>query len=114
MKQTVERRDHSRYDLRLPLRYRVSLKGSPPYIGTGLTQDMSVHGISFRCRKPLPIGAHVELLVDWPVKHGNGYPLELQVTGFILRSGSGKTAVRMTSHRLRICEIPGEMVRATA
>jgi hypothetical protein len=110
----IERRGHLRFDLRLPLRYRVSQKGAAPYTGTGITQDLSVNGISFRCRKPLPVGAHVELLVDWPAKHADLYPVELQVTGFILRSTSGKTAVRMTSHRLRVSEVPIEPVRASA
>jgi hypothetical protein len=115
MKNTIiERRTHPRFDLRLPLRYRVSQKGLPPYIGTGLTQDLSIEGISFRCRKPLPVGAHVELLVDWPAKYADLYPIELQVTGFILRSASGKSAIRMTSHRLRVSESPTETVRATA
>jgi hypothetical protein len=115
MKSTIiERRAHPRYDLRLPLRYRVSQKGAAPYTGSGFTQDLSVHGISFRCRKPLPVGAHVELLVDWPAKYGDVYPIELQVTGFILRSTNGKAAVRMTSHRYRVSEVPCQTVRASA
>jgi hypothetical protein len=83
-------------------------------MGTGLTQDLSIHGIAFRCRKSLPVGAHVELLVDWPAKHGDLYPIELQVTGFVVRSNNGRTAIRMTSHRLRVMEPPAEPVRATA
>jgi hypothetical protein len=115
MKSTIiERRTHPRYDLRLPLRYRISQKGTAPFTGTGSTHDLSVHGISFRCRKPLPVGAHIELLVDWPAKYGDLYPIELQVTGFVLRSASGKAAVRMTSHRYRVSEIPIETVRASA
>lgn len=110
----IERRAHPRYDLRFPLRYRVSQKGVAPYVGTGITHDLSIHGLSFRCRKPLPVGAHVELLLDWPAKHGDVEPIELQVTGFILRSASGSTAVRMTSHRLRVLENPSDSVRASA
>jgi len=111
---TVERRANARYELRMPLRYRVSQKGDIPYIGTGLTQDLSVHGIGFRCRKSLPVGAHVEVLVDWPAKYDELYPLELQVTGFVLRSENGRTAIRMTSHRLRVAEDPAQPIRATA
>jgi len=108
----MERRSNARFDLRLPLRYRVSQKGATPYSGTGLTHDLSVQGIAFRCRKPLPVGAHIELLVDWPAKHGDLYPIELQATGFVMRSVNGRTAVRMTSHRLRVSE--DEAVRASA
>jgi len=111
---TIERRANVRYELRMPLRYRVSQKGESPYMGTGLTQDLSVHGIGFRCRRSLPVGAHVEVLVDWPAKHDDVYPLELQVTGFVLRSENGRTAIRMTSHRLRVADDPAQHIRATA
>lgn len=115
MKQTVvERRASPRYSLRLPLRYRVSQKHAASYSGTGITQDLSIHGISFHCRKPLPVGAHVDLLVDWPAKYGDLYPIELHATGLILRSEGGKTAVSMTSHRLRVSEIPTQPVLASA
>jgi hypothetical protein len=115
MKSTImERRSNPRYDLRLPIRYRVSQKGAVPYTGTGLTHNLSVHGVAFRCRKPLPVGAHVELLVDWPAKYSDLYPLELQATGFVLRSVNGRTAIRMTSHRLRISPEPAEQIRASA
>jgi PilZ domain len=110
----IERRANTRYDLRMPLRYRVSQKGDMPYVGSGLTQDLSTQGIGFRCRKSLPVGAHVELLVDWPTKYGDRYPIELQVTGFVLRSDNGRTAVRMTSHRLRVLEDPVQAVRVSA
>ncbi len=115
MKSTnIERRLKARYDLRLPLRYRISQRGTAAYTGTGLTQDMSIEGVSFRCRKPLPIGSHIELLVDWPAKYGDRHSLELQVTGFVLRSVNGRTAVRMTSHRLRVSEEMAQPVRVSA
>jgi hypothetical protein len=115
MKSTIiERRSNTRYEMRLPLRYRVSRKGEATYIGTGLTQDLSIHGIAFRCRKSLPVGAHVELLVDWPARYGDVHPIEFQVTGFVLRSNNGRTAIRMTSHRLRVSELTAEPVRASA
>jgi len=111
---TIERRTDRRYELRFPLRYRVSQKGEPACTGTGLTSDLSVGGIAFRCRKPLPVGAHVELLVDWPARYGDAYPIELRVTGFVVRSTDGQTAMQMTSHRLRVSTIPAGTVRASA
>lgn len=110
----IERRANTRYDLRLPLRYRICQKGEAPDTGAGLTQDLSLNGIAFRCRKPLPVGAHIELVVDWPAKFAGLYPIELQVTGFVLRSANGRTAIRMTSHRLRVSDQPALPVRATA
>jgi hypothetical protein len=115
MKRTiVERRANKRYELRFPLRYRISQKGVIPYAGVSLTLDLSASGIAFRCRKPLPVGSHIELLVDWPAKYRDAYPIELHVTGFVVRSANGRTAVRMTSHRLRVSESPAQTAHASA
>jgi hypothetical protein len=110
----VERRANKRYELRFPLRYRISQKGAPPYTGISLTLDLSAGGIAFRCRKPLPVGSHIELLVDWPTRYRDVSPIELHVTGFVVRSANGRTAVRMTSHRLRVTEVPAQTARASA
>ena len=110
----MERRADPRYDLRLPLHYRVAQRGEPAISGSGLTLDISVHGLSFRCRKPLPVGVHIEVSVDWPARYGELYPIELLATGFVIRSDHGRTAMRMTSHKLRISTVPAEQVRATA
>jgi hypothetical protein len=113
-KRVIERRENRRYGVRLPLEYHVSQKGGAPWSGTGLTLDMSTGGMSFRCRKPLPIGAHIEVVVEWPAKHADVYPIELQVTGFVLRSAHGRTGVRMTSRRFRIVETPAETIGVSA
>jgi len=96
-----DRRINRRYDIRLPLHYRVSQKGLPARSGTGMTCDLSTGGIGFRCRKPLPLGAHIEMTVAWPAKYAETYPIDLIVTGFVVRSDAGRTAVRMTSRKFR-------------
>src|ERR1700730_13865483 len=110
----TERRVNQRYDLRLPLHYRVAQRGLPTITGSGLTLDLSVNGISFRCRKPLAMGARIEMYVAWPARYGDLYPIELQATGFVVRNDHGRTAVRMTSHKLRVSAMPVETIRATA
>jgi hypothetical protein len=115
MKRTIiERRANKRYELRFPVRYRISQKGVTPYAGISLTLDLSARGIAFRCRKSLPVGSHIELLVDWPTKYRDLNPIELHVTGFVIRSANGRTAVRMTSHRLRVCKAPAQTAHASA
>ena len=109
-----ERRASRRYDLHFPVHYRVSQKGALVRFGTGMTCEIGVEGLSFRCRKPLPVGAHVELTIDWPAKHDEIYPLSLQVTGFILRSDPNRTAVRVTSRKFRVEPVPLEDVRVSA
>jgi hypothetical protein len=111
---TTERRAEPRYDLRLPMHYRISQRGVPVISGSGLTLDISVHGISFRCRKPLPVGVHIEVSIDWPARYSEQYPIELQATGFVMRSDHGRTAMRMTSHKLRVAPAPAEEVRVPA
>jgi c-di-GMP-binding flagellar brake protein YcgR len=109
-----DRRRTKRYEIRLPLHYRLSIKGEPSRSGSGMTIDMSTTGMSFRSRKPLPVGAHVEVVVDWPAKYSDVYPIDLQVTGFVVRSDSGRSAVRMTSRKFRVATMPAEPIRATA
>ncbi len=101
-----ERRENRRYRVHLAIHYRVSQRASLPYTGSGSTRDISISGLSFRCRRTLPVGSHIELNVDWPARHRDAFPIELQLTGFVVRSDSGRTAVRITSHRFRVVEIP--------
>jgi hypothetical protein len=98
----AERREDRRYDLRVPVHYRIAQRGEPVISGSGFTFDLSVHGISFRCRKLLPVGVHIEVSVDWPARYRNIHPIELRGTGFVVRSDHGRTAMRMTSHRLHV------------
>ncbi len=86
----------------MPIHYRVSQKGAPGRWGTGVTREMSTSGLSFRTRKPLPVGSHIEMIVDWPAKYADTQPIDLQLTGFIVRSDGLRTAVRVTSRRFRI------------
>jgi hypothetical protein len=111
---TSDRRTNRRYQLHLPIHYRVSERGSLPCTGSGTTCDMSTTGLSFRCRRTLPIGAHVELLIEWPSRYGDVYPIELQVTGFIVRNDRGRTGVRVTSRKFRVDANTAVAIGATA
>ena len=109
-----ERRRNRRYDMRLPVHYRVAEKGVMPRTGTGTTCDLSTHGLSFRCRRALPVGAHIELVVDWPSKFGEMYPIELQATGFVVRSNGGRIAVQVTSRKFHVNAVPYQPYQSTA
>jgi hypothetical protein len=109
-----ERRRFRRYEVRLPVHYRVSQKGFVARTGTGTTFEISTRGLSFRCRKPLPVGAHIEMRIDWPARHAEIHPVDLQATGFVVRSEHGRTAVRMTSRKFRLVSEPMESIRASA
>jgi len=101
-----ENRRHLRYTLALPLHYRVALKGSPPHVGASVTVDISTSGVSFRCRRPLPVGAHVEMEIDWPARYAEVYPIHLQLTGFVVRCEGGIAAASISSLRFRTGATP--------
>ena len=98
----IESRGRRRFELDLPVHFRLSLKGSTSRWGIGTIQNMSSSGISLRCRRPLPVGGHLELIVEWPVNQDGEYPVQLHATGFVVRSSGSKTALRISSHRFRI------------
>jgi len=100
-----DRRGDRRYEMRLALHYRVSVKGEPVRSGSGTTHDLSATGLSFRGRRPLPVGAHVEILIDWPAKHSDVDSMALLVTGFIVRSDGNRTGVRVTSRRFKMTPV---------
>jgi PilZ domain-containing protein len=97
-----DRRTNRRFPIHLPIHFRVSLKGASSRWGGGMTCDVSSSGVSFRCRRTLPVGSHIEMVIDWPAKYDNAYPIDLQGTGFIVRADGNKAAVRMTARHFRI------------
>ena len=103
MKRIVEeRRQSRRFGLRLSLRYRLSQKEGESRWNTGITRDLSKDGVGFKSRRALPVGAHVELRIDWPALYDSQYPVDLQATGFVVRSDAQRTAVRISSHRFLV------------
>lgn len=103
MQKTAEdRRRATRFGVHLTLRYRQSEKGVQHRWNNGVTRDMSKDGVAFKSGHPLPVGSHVELRIDWPVRQEASRPIDLQATGFVVWSGSGETAVRISSHRFRV------------
>jgi hypothetical protein len=54
------------------------------------------------------------MLIAWPARDSQPIPIDLQITGFVVRSDSGRTAVRLTSHRFRSEPAAEAPYRATA
>ena len=104
-----ERRRSLRFEVHLTLRYRQSEKGIEHRWSSGITRDMSKDGVAFKSGQPLPIGSHVELRIDWPVKQESRRPIDLQATGFVVWSDNRETAVRISSHKFRV-HAPGNEV----
>lgn len=109
-----ERRKCTRYPLAFPIRYRVMPRHGPALSGRGTTCDISPAGLSFLCREGLPVGSHIEMVAQWPANADGRCPLDLKMTGFVLRSNQGSAAVRVTSHKLCADIAPAMSYRATA
>ena len=101
-----ERREKRRFVLAHTIRFRLSAKRATSRWAVGTIQDMSSSGVSFRCRRPLPLGGHLELIVDWPAPLGDQRLVNLHASGFVVRSSRTTTAVRITSHRFHTVEWP--------
>ena len=105
-----ERREKRRFVLARTVHFRLSAKQPTSRWAVGTIQDMSSSGISFRCRRPLPLGGHLELVVDWPASLDDQRLVSLHASGFVVRSSRTKAAVRITSHRFHIVEWPADSV----
>jgi hypothetical protein len=104
VKSSEERRTGRRFGMQLPVHFRVSQRTANSRWGVGTTTDMSSEGVGIRCRRALPVGAHVELIVEWPARHGD-QAIDLVATGFVVRSTATRAAILMTSRRFRILPV---------
>jgi hypothetical protein len=113
MESMIDNRRHvQRFNLRLNLRYRVSEKGTEHRWSTGTTKDLSREGLGIKPRRPLPVGSHIEIRIEWPARYESVHPVELHITGFVIRSENGRAAVRISSHRFLVQD--GEPLGKTA
>ena len=109
-----EQRSNQRYGVHIPIHFRVSQRSAASRWGSGTTADFSSTGVRFRCRRPLPVGAHIELIVDWPAMQEGVRQIHLHATGFVVRANGNEAAVRMTSCRFQIAEDKAQPMGATA
>ena len=98
----ADRREKHRFDLDMTVHFRLSLNGSISRWGVGTVHDISSSGMSFRCRRELPVGGRLELIIDWPAARRDQFPMSLHASGIVLRSRGSKSAIRITSHRFEV------------
>jgi hypothetical protein len=102
MRDSGERRLSWRYKIGLGIQVRVAEGRTVSKWRTGKIYDMSTRGILFRCGQPLPVNAQVEMIIDWPAKQDDRYPIFLLASGDVVRIRGKKIAVRMTFCRMVI------------
>jgi hypothetical protein len=96
-----DRRTDRRYNLTLELRWRLVRRRKVLDSGGGRTLDLCSGGICFEAGRPLPVGLNVELAIAWPALLHNIAPMQLAVSGKIVRADGNRTAVRMIQHEFR-------------
>jgi hypothetical protein len=95
---TNERRTAPRYPIQLGLSFRLIQRNLTVDEGKARSLDISSRGIFMEVNRTFPTGALLELSLDWPLLRDGMYPLELRITGRVIRSNGRGTAVRALSH----------------
>jgi hypothetical protein len=103
-----DRRKHRRYQIQLDLKWKLIRRRRVLDTGVGQTIDVSSGGILFDAGRHLPEGMNVELSITWPVLLHDVAPMQLVVSGRIVRSRDHKVAVRTTQHEFRTIGVRSE------
>jgi len=96
-----ERRGDRRYEIQLETRWKLIRRRRVLDSGVGRTVDLSSGGVLFDCGRALPAGLNAELAIAWPVLLHNVAPLQLIVSGRIVRSAGNRNAIRIAQHEFR-------------
>jgi hypothetical protein len=96
-----ERRQDHRYDIELELHWKLIRRKRVVDSGVGRTLDLSSSGVLFDATRSLAHGFNVELSVSWPVLLHNVAPMQLLITGKIVRVEGSRAAIRCIQHEFR-------------
>jgi hypothetical protein len=103
-----DRRYDRRYRIDLELRWKLIRRRKVRDAGSGRTLDLSSGGVLFDATRPLPVGMNVELSISWPVLLHNVAPMQLVVSGRVVRAAGSQVAVQMTQHEFRTVGVPAD------
>jgi hypothetical protein len=96
-----ERRASVRFPLILDLRYVVLGYPAPAESGSGRIIELSSAGLSFTAERPLSIGQKVDISIDWPVLLDGSVPLQLIMSGNVVRSDGSAVALKIERYEFR-------------
>jgi hypothetical protein len=69
--------------------------------GSGTTLNIGSGGILFTTEEKLALGRMVEVSVNWPARLDGVCPLQFVATGRVVRSESGRAAVRIERYEFK-------------
>jgi hypothetical protein len=96
-----ERRRDRRYPIALDLRWKLIYRQKVQGEGVGRTIDLSSGGILFDADRYLPSGMRVEISISWPVLLRDVAPMQLMISGRVVRSNESQVAIQGTKHEFR-------------
>ena len=103
-----DRREDRRYGIHLDVKWKLIRRRRVLDVGTGKTIDLSSGGLLFDPGRHLPEGLNVELAITWPVLLHNVAPLQLVLSGRIVRSNGQRVAMRTVQHEFRTIGVAAE------
>jgi hypothetical protein len=68
----------------------------------------------FDAGRPLPAGLDIELSIAWPVLLNDKSPMQLVVSGRIVRCNGNQVSFRMVQHEFRTVAVPHDTRRGLA
>src|SRR5581483_11762190 len=101
-----DRRFDRRYGISLELRWKLVRRRKVLESGTGTTVDLSSGGVLFEAGRQLPVGLNIELSIAWPALLHDIAPMQLVVSGRIVRTHGSRTAIVMVQHEFRTAGAP--------
>ena len=96
-----DRRSRRRYAVALAVRWKLLPGKTVPQSGTGLTLNLSSHGMLFQTDRELRPGWGIEASIAWPVLLSNVARLQLVMAGEVVWTAGGIVAVRIRHHEFR-------------
>ena len=96
-----DRREDRRYGIHLEVKWQIIRRRRVLDTGMGNTVDVSSGGVLFDAGRHLPEGLNVELSITWPVLLHNVAPLQLVISGRIVRAKGRMVAMRAVQHEFR-------------
>ena len=109
-----DRRQDRRYALHLECRWKLIRRRRVLETGVGNTMDMSSGGMLFDAGRHLPEGLNVELSISWPVLLHSVAPLQLVVSGRIVRARGRMIAIRTVQHEFRTIGVAADQRNAAS
>ena len=95
----AERRARCRYPVELAV--RCSEKGSSE-ISVGTTRNMNSQGVSFKVNRMFAKGSELKLSVSWPFLLENSLPLQLVLSGPVIRTDGDGAVLKIHRYEFRI------------